>query len=94
MTKEAIKENTMKVWYFPQIGATNKPYEVVVPDIATAKIVMTALTGLSSFEFENKIKPDYADAIGLSRYEDDGAGNFEWVDWEVEELEIELDEAL
>lgn len=90
MTKETIAENTLKVWYIPQVGAVNKPYEVIVPNIATAKIVMDSLTGLSNYEFENEIKPDYADAIGLSRYEDDGTGNLEWIDWEVEELEFEL----
>lgn len=89
MAKEQIAENTLKVWYIPQVGAVNNPFEVIVPNIATAKIVMDSLTGLSNYEFENEIKPDYADAIGLSRYEDDGTGNLEWVDWEIEELEFE-----
>lgn len=64
-----------KVWYIPQIPmpAFEREYE----DFETAKEVLNALIGLSIFEFENRVKPDYADAAGIARFVD---GEWEDVD--------------
>lgn len=62
------QEGDLRVWYIPQLPS--KPFIFPVPDIDTALIVSDAIVGLSIHEFENNIKPDYSDALGIERFED------------------------
>jgi hypothetical protein len=87
MTNDNPAEGDLRVWYIPQIPG--KPYEVDIPRRAGASdaaylqqaaFVIEAIIGLSIFEFENRIKPDYADMSGIARFEDG-----EWCDVEEDE---------
>lgn len=78
-------EGDLKVWYVPQVPMP--AFEAAVPDLATAKAVSDALSAFSLFEYENRVKPDYADAGGVARYEPDGDGGFDWFDVDDYELE-------
>lgn len=82
MTKTNPAEGDLRVWYIPQVPG--KAYEVEMPtqDLATAVLVLDAVIGLSIFEFENRIKPDYSDMAGIARFDGE--------DWEdVDESEVE-----
>lgn len=79
-------EGDLKIWYIPQVPM--KPYEVDVVRrqgstdeayLENARAILEAIVGLSIFEFDNLIKPDYSDAAGISRLEDG-----EWNDVEEE----------
>lgn len=86
MTNDAPQENDLRVWYIPQVPM--KPFTVEVPDLRTGKLVLDALSGLSLFEYVNRVKPDYSDAGGISRYEaDEEDGGFGWFDVDPEEYE-------
>lgn len=70
-------EGDLRVWYIPQVPM--RPYVVHVPRrngasdedyLREAAFVLDSITGLSSFEFANDVKPDYADAGGIERFED------------------------
>lgn len=74
----------LRVYYIPQVPGT--PYRHSVPDLATAVIVKTALEQLSLFEYTNRIKPDYSDASGIERYEEDGDGGLDWFDVDPDDL--------
>ena len=67
-----------KIWYIPQIpmAAFEREYD----NLQTAKDVLNAVIGLSIFEFEHRVKPDYADAAGIAIWEDG-----EWCDLDEEE---------
>jgi hypothetical protein len=78
------KEGDLMVFYVPQLPMN--AFEYPVPDLKTAAIVLDALERLSLFEFENRVKPDYADMSGVSRYETDGDGGFDWFCVDEEEL--------
>ena len=67
-----------KVWYIPQVPM--KPFEVEVADLPTARLLLDTLEWFSLFEYEERVKPDYADAGGIS--EPDGEGD--WMDVEDE----------
>lgn len=67
-----------KIWYIPQLPMP--AFEREYDDFQTAKAVINAIIGLSIFEFENRVKPDYADMAGISQWEDG-----EWCDVEDEE---------
>jgi len=53
-----------KVWYIPQVPMA--AFEVEVPDVPSARMVLDALSAFSLFEFENRVKPDYSDAGGIA----------------------------
>lgn len=78
-------EGDLQVWYVPQIPM--KPFEVSVPDLPTARLVLDALCEFSAYEYENRVKPDYADAGGIARWESDGEGGYGWFDVDDDELE-------
>ena len=68
-----------KVWYIPQVPM--KAFEVETTDPKVAHLILDILGLFSFFEYENNIKPDYADAGGVVVMNDDG----EWEDLEEEE---------
>jgi hypothetical protein len=52
-----------RVWYIPQVPG--KRFEVLCDVLVEAQKTLDLLQGFSLFEYENKIKPDYADAGGI-----------------------------
>lgn len=75
-----------RVWHIPQVPGqpfhaqfTLPRHESVVP---RAKEIMKILADYDLFQYENKIKPDYANAQGLEIFEDG-----EWVEWSNEDGE-------
>lgn len=75
-----------KVWYIPQIPG--KAFEREVDSLPTAVLLINAIIDFSIFEFENRVKPDYSDAAGISRWEEDGEGGHDWFDVEEEEWNV------
>lgn len=72
----------LRVWHIPQVPG--KPFYVELDSrgarpsaIREAKRIIRLLADYDLFQYENKIKPDYASASGLKIYEDG-----EWVEWE------------
>lgn len=66
-----------KVWYIPQIPM--KAFEYETDSLEVAKAVEEALEMFSCFEFQNNVKPDYSDAGGIQKWNED---DHEWWDWE------------
>ena len=67
-----------KMWYIPQVPM--KAFEREFDNIEAAKAALVTVIDFSIFEFENHVKPDYSDAAGISRWEEDGEGGFDWFD--------------
>jgi hypothetical protein len=82
------REGDLKVWWIPQVPM--KAFEVMVPSLVTAKVLLDALADYDLFQFENNIKPDYANTGGLIIFEDG-----EWNDWysadgdQIDDLKLE-----
>lgn len=68
----------LKVWWIPQVPM--KAFEVHVDNIDEAVLLLETLAAYDTFQYENKIKPDYSNVGGLVVYEND-----EWVDWLTDE---------
>jgi hypothetical protein len=64
----------LRVWWIPQVPG--KPFYVDVSSVEEGVKIMDVLAGYDQFQLDNNIKPDYANAGGLSIFEDG-----EWVDW-------------
>jgi hypothetical protein len=71
-----------KVWHIPQVPG--KAFEVESDDLRTAVLILDTLAFYDLFQFEQRIKPDYSNAGGISEW-DAAAG--EWVD--VDEYDFE-----
>ena len=62
-----------QVWWIPQIPG--KPFTVPVGSREEGQKLLKVLADYDRFQFQNRIKPDYCNAGGLSVLEDG-----EWVD--------------
>lgn len=75
----------LRVWHIPQIPG--KPFYVDVLTIEEGEKICDILAEYDLFQFDNRIKPDYANANGIERYEED-AGDMGWfevdLEWEKE----------
>ena len=69
------QQKKFRVSHFPQIPC--KPFCVEVKNAAEAKKIVDVLAQYDLFQFENNIKPDYANATSIQVFEDG-----EWTDWE------------
>lgn len=70
-----------RVWHIPQVPG--KPFHVELDPqpprpalVRDAKRILSILADYDLFQYEHKIKPDYANAQGLEVFEDG-----EWVEW-------------
>lgn len=70
----------LQVWWIPQVPM--KAFTIPVDSIDEAMLVLQTLTYYDLFQFENRVKGDYANAGGLNVYEDE-----EWITWYDEEGE-------
>jgi len=68
------KEGDLQVWWIPQVPG--KPFQVRVQTPAEAKKLLETLAMYDLFQLAERVKGDYANAGGLSVFEDG-----EWVDW-------------
>lgn len=82
----AHKAGDLQVWWIPQVPMSN-PFTVSVPNVAAGVALMQCLADYDSYQFENRIKPDYSNVGGLQRWCDDsdGEGTPGWEDWFDEE---------
>lgn len=70
-----------KIWYIPQIPMP--AFEREYGNFDTAREVLDAIIGLSIFEFEHRVKPDYADMAGIQRWTEEGWEDVEEDEWEL-----------
>lgn len=75
----------LRVWWIPQVPG--KPFHVDVGSVEEGVKVMNILAAYDLFQFENNIKPDYANVDGLQEWvetpEEYGFGY--WQEWADEE---------
>ena len=72
-----MSDKRFKAWYIPQVPM--KAFEVETHTAAEAQAALDLITAFSIFEFENKVKPDYADAGGIVLWDEPDQ---EWFDYE------------
>lgn len=91
------KHGDLRVWWIPQIPG--KPFQVPVANVVEAKLVFDTLAAYDAFQFEQHIKPDYANAGGLlffDAHDDHDGPEGSWCEWEDDDGNVigdyELDE--
>lgn len=83
------REGDFRVWYIPQVPMA--AFTVDVSDYATGRELLEVLGRFSLYEYIHRVKGDYADAGGISRWESDGYGGFDWCDVDEDEMAQELE---
>lgn len=74
------KIGDLRVWHIPQVPG--KSFIVPVASLQEAGLIIDTLAQYDLFQYENRIKPDYANVSGVSVYEDeDDTGCGEWYAW-------------
>ncbi len=75
------KKGDLRVWWIPQIPMKPFYYPVETPE--EGAILCDALAKYDLFQFDHRIKPDYANVGGLQVLDEDsdGEGTPGWVDW-------------
>ena len=68
----------MRVWWIPQVPM--KPFYVNVKSVEEGVLIMNTLADYDLFQYENNVKPDYANAGGLEVWNGE-----EWESWYDEE---------
>ena len=83
--KTKNKPGDLQVWWVPQVPM--KQFTVPVKDIEEGAKLLDVLAAYDLFQFKNKVKPDYCNAGGLQKWEEDsdGEGTPGWNDWHDEE---------
>lgn len=76
-----VRDKPFRVWWVPQIPLRSgeKPFYVEVPDFKTAAILEGVLAAYDEYQYDNKIKPDYANAGGIERW-DEAEGDWVSID--------------
>lgn len=77
-------KGALRVYWHPQVPC--KAFHVDVKTPQEAAKILDVLANYDIFQFENRIKPDYANAGGLQEF--DGK---EWLDWEDAETGQDID---
>ena len=76
------RHGDLKVWWIAQMPG--KAFEVMLgntsdtANLVTARLLCVTLARYDDFQYQNRIKPDYANAGGLQVFD---AHDGEWVDW-------------
>jgi len=81
------KEGDLMVYWIPQIGADIPRFDTPVDSIEAGWLLIDTLAMYDLFQYENRIKPDYANAGGLLVFE-----GGEWLEWEHPETGIDIRE--
>jgi hypothetical protein len=77
MSKPEAKPK-LRVWWIPQVPG--KPFHVEVDSVREARKILNVLADYDRFQFENRVKPDYANVGGLEVEQGDDEP-FGWEEW-------------
>lgn len=68
----------LRVCHFPQIPC--KPFIVEVQDIEQSKLLCDVLANYDLFQFDNRIKPDYANMTVVEQWNEEDQEQEAWYD--------------
>lgn len=80
------KNGDLRVWHIPQVPGPM--FTVDVNSLEEGVKLVDTLCDYDQFQYKNKIKPDYANASGIERYEDDEDWFEVDLEWEMENGQV------
>ena len=79
-----MKNQKMRVWWNPQIGACDKHFYIPVHSVEEARKIMDVLAYYDCYQMNQNIKGDYANCGGLEVWDE---VEQDWFDWYYEDNE-------
>ena len=74
----------LRVWWIPQVPMVS--FYVPVKTVEQGRWLCGVLAAYDTFQYEQNVKPDYANVGGVQIFEDgDGSRNNDWFDVEEDE---------
>jgi hypothetical protein len=70
----------LRVWWIPQVPM--KAFYVPVNSLEEARLILDSFAAYDLFQFENRVRPDYANVGGLEMFDEEVG---EWTSWYDEE---------
>lgn len=77
-TVQPPQPGDLRVWWIPQVPMS--AFTVPVESAEQGHWLCNVLADYDQFQLDNNIKPEYFNAGGVNRYEDNGDGGFDWYD--------------
>jgi Superinfection exclusion gene product 17 len=79
-----MSNKKLKVWWAPQVSM--KPFYVSVDSVLEAQKILDTLAEYDLFQFENRVRRNYANAGGLQEFHQEIVDNSDgrddgWYDW-------------
>lgn len=71
-----MENNKLQVWWVPQVPM--KAFTVDVDTVTEAVKMMNVLANYDLFQFENRVKPDYANTGGLNQFCEEEKDYLDW----------------
>lgn len=68
----------IRVWWIPQLGMNAEPFRANVETLAEGKRLYHTLAQYDLYQYENKVKPDYANIGGMEVFNE---ATKEWEEW-------------
>ena len=81
MEKNQEKNQQLRVWWNPQVGASDTFY-IPVRSVEEGKKIIDLLSAYDCFQWNHHIKGDYCNAGGLEMWDEQ---ENDWVGWEYED---------
>lgn len=66
----------LRIWYIPQVPM--KAFYRDISSLEEGRNLLNTIYDVALFEYYNKVKPDYSNAGGIERWEEDGEGGYAW----------------
>ena len=70
------KAGDLRVWWIPQVPM--KAFRANVRDLREARLLIDTLADYDNFQFENGVRPDFANVGGLEVFDEESR---DWIDW-------------
>jgi len=81
----SVPVQKLRVWWIPQVPG--KPFYVPVDSVKEGRKLLEVLADYDAFQFENRIKPDYSNAGGLTETYEEKPTENDWTDIDEEDFE-------
>lgn len=75
----------LRVWWIPQVPG--EAFYMPVDNVVEGKLLLDTLAQYDLFQYDNRIKPDYANAGGLQYLDEE---DNEWWDYYVDDKVLEI----
>lgn len=76
--REENNTNKLRVWWIPQVGASEEAFYIPVNTVEDGKKIMDMLSAYDAYQLQNRIKPDYCNTGGIQIWNEEESECEDW----------------